>query len=229
MVNSDIGRARAMALGFGLGSVLFALGTVMVWLSLSAVAVSVTFAIGALLFTAAALVQWRSAVAREPAPATGFWNRIRRNWLNPDWMSAVIQLVGTLYFNVMTVRALALALGHATHSDRGVWHPDYVGSLLFLIASLVAWHPRARKRRGQLLHGRAKSVNAANMLGSIFFGLSAWGAKPMIDGGIQSVAASNWGTFLGAIGFLIAALLSWPRGTPERPVAPKPDATDATP
>jgi len=209
-----------MALGFGFGSLLFALGTVMVWLSWPVVTLSVVFAVGALLFTAAAFVQWRSAVAREPAPATGFWRRIRQNWLNPDWSSALIQLLGTLYFNVMTVRALVLALGYTPHSDRGVWHPDYVGSLLFLIASLVAWHPRARKRRGQLLHGRAKSVNTANMLGSIFFGLSAWGAKPMIDGSIQSVAASNWGTFLGALGFLTAALLSWPSRVPASRPAP---------
>ncbi len=209
-----------MALGFGLGSVLFALGTVMVWLSLSNVTASVTFAIGALLFTAAAFLQWRLAVARESEPATGFWNRMHQDWVNPDWTSAVIQLVGTLYFNVMTVRALVLALGHATYSDRGVWHPDYVGSLLFLIASLVAWHPRARRRRNKLLHGRAKSVNAANMLGSIFFGLSAWGAKPLIDGSIQSVAASNWGTFLGAIGFLTAALLSWPGRTSGKTATP---------
>ncbi|MGV1037029.1 MAG: hypothetical protein ACOYD0_08385 [Candidatus Nanopelagicales bacterium] len=220
MVNSEFSRARAMALGFGLGSLLFALGTVGVWLSLSVVAVSVIFAIGALLFTAAAFVQWRSAVAREPEPAAGFWQRIQQNWHNPDWASAIIQLLGTLYFNVMTVRALVLAIGLTTLSDRGVWHPDYVGSLLFLIASVVAWHPRARLRRGQLLHGRERWVNAANVLGSVFFGLSAWGAKPLIDGSIQSVAASNWGTFLGAIGFLTAALLSWPGRAPERATVP---------
>lgn len=209
-MHSDVLRARALALGFGLGSLLFALGTVFVWLSLSAVVVNVTFALGAALFTSGAFMQWRAAVARTPSPPSGFWKRAHQDWRNPDWVSAVIQLLGTLFFNVMTLRALVLSLGQPTISDRGVWHPDYVGSLLFLIASWVAWHPIARERRGRLLHGRARSVNTFNMLGSILFGLSAWGAKPTMDGGIQSVAASNWGTFLGAIAFLVAASLSWP-------------------
>ena len=209
-MKSDLNRLRAMALGFGLGSALFALGTVLVWLSGSEVTVNVTFALGAAFFTAAAFIQWRTAVAHAPPPPAGFWQRIGANLANPDWASAVIQFLGTLYFNVMTVRALAQALGNATISDHGVWHPDYVGSVLFLIASWVAWHPIARERRGRLLHGRAKWITGANMLGSIFFGISAWGAEPMADDSIQSVAASNWGTFLGALAFLTAASLSWP-------------------
>ena len=60
---SDLNRLRAMALGFGLGSALFALGTVLVWLSGSEVTVNVTFALGAAFFTAAAFIQWRTAVA----------------------------------------------------------------------------------------------------------------------------------------------------------------------
>jgi hypothetical protein len=202
-----------MALGFGLGASLFALGTVLVWLSVSDVAISVVFATGALLFTSAAYLQWRTAKAHAPKAPDAFWEQIKQNLSNPDWSSAAIQLVGTFYFNVMTIRALVLSLGHSTISDRGVWHPDFVGSALFLIASWVAWHPIARERRHRLLYGRSKWINTANMMGSVLFALSAWGALPIADDMIRNVPASNWGTFLGAISFLIAAALMWPPKT----------------
>ncbi len=194
-----------MSLGFGIGSLLFALGALMAVEQLNLVVNSVVYAVGAVCFTAAAVVQLRAA-ADHPAPS-----RLR----DPDWMSAAIQLAGTLFFNVMTIRALALALDspHATYDK--VWKPDIFGSLLFLISSWIAWHPVARRQRHHLLAGRSRLICWSNMLGSVFFGLSAVGAVMLPDGTLRNEGWDNWGTFLGAVGFFVAAMALRPT-RPER-------------
>lgn len=92
----------------------------------------------------------RATVAHTPSQPSGFWERARQDWRNPDWVSAVIQLLGTLFFNVMTLRALVLSLGHPTISDRGVWHPErrgkqlgtFLGAVAFLVAASLSWPTR---------------------------------------------------------------------------------------
>ena len=152
-----------MAAGFGVGSALFAAGAMLSVMQADAVFTSVVYALGAVCFTTAAGVQWRSAADHHPP------SRLK----DPDWMSAAIQFVGTLYFNVMTIRALILSIDATSVSYDAVWQPDVVGSLLFLISSWVAWHPIAREHRHHLLHGRSLLICWANMLGSVFFGISA--------------------------------------------------------
>ena len=196
---------NAMAAGFGVGSALFAAGAMLSVMQADAVFTSVVYALGAVCFTTAAGVQWRSAADHHPP------SRLK----DPDWMSAAIQFVGTLYFNVMTIRALILSIDATSVSYDAVWQPDVVGSLLFLISSWVAWHPIAREHRHHLLHGRLLLICWANMLGSVFFGISAVGAKMLPDGTLRNDGWNNWGTFLGAVGFFIAAMALRPTG-PER-------------
>ena len=196
---------NAMAAGFGVGSALFAAGAMLSVMQADAVFTSVVYALGAVCFTTAAGVQWRSAADHHPP------SRLK----DPDWMSAAIQFVGTLYFNVMTIRALILSIDATSVSYDAVWQPDVVGSLLFLISSWVAWHPIAREHRHHLLHGRSLLICWANMLGSVFFGISAVGAKMLPDGTLRNDGWNNWGTFLGAVGFFIAAMALRPTG-PER-------------
>lgn len=198
-----------MALGFGTGSVLFGLGAIMAVAEANDVAIGIVFALGAVLFTTAAAVQWRAA-ADKPMPS-----RLR----DPDWMSAVIQFVGTLFFNVMTIRALWQAIDASSADYDRVWHPDVIGSLLFLISSWIAWHPIARQHRHHLLHGRSRLICWANMLGSVFFGLSAVGAKMLPDGTFQNLRWDNLGTLLGAVGFLIAAAALRPTADERRRAA----------
>ena len=208
-----------MALGFGLGSVCFSVGTVMVWLSRGAIATNFVFAVGAIFFTAAAAVQLAAAERRAPHAIPGVERRVRHYITNPDWMSSIIQLVGTLYFNAMTILALGLSLGQPNINGARIWDPDLIGSILFLISSWVAWHPIARERRQALLHGRALWANASNMLGSIFFGISAWGADPTWARNTENIVANNWGTFLGGLAFLLGSALSWPSNQPDEQAA----------
>lgn len=188
-----------------MGSALFAVGALMSVMQLDLVVNSIVYALGAVCFTVAAGVQWRQAADHRPSS----------RWRDPDWMSAAIQFVGTLFFNVMTIRALALALNPSTTSYEDVWNPDVFGSLLFLVSSWIAWHPIAREHRHHLLRGRSHLICIANMLGSVFFGISAIGAMALPGGTLNNQDWDNWGTFLGAAGFFIAAIALRPTG-PER-------------
>ena len=200
---------NAMSVGFGIGSLLFAAGAMLSVIAANAVLTSVVYVVGAVCFTTAAAVQWVSAADHHPPSV------IR----DPDWMSAALQFVGTVYFNVMTIRALVLSMGSSSVSYDAVWQPDVIGSLLFLASSWVAWHPIAREHRHHLLHGRSRLICWANMMGSIFFGISAVGAAMLPDGTLRDEGWNNWGTFLGAIGFFVAAAALRPTADERREAA----------
>ncbi len=186
----------AMSFGFGIGSALFAIGALMAVEGLNAVLNSVVYAAGAVGFTAAAAVQ----VANSQDHLEG--SRLR----DPDWLAAIIQLMGTLFFNVMTIRALIQSINPQSGDYSQIWQPDVVGSILFLVASYIAWRPVVRHRRHHLLQGRSHMIAALNMLGSVFFGISAAGAQLLPTGEYANEGWNNWGTFLGAACFFVAAV-----------------------
>ncbi len=198
---------RLMSLGFGIGSFLFGLGAVLAMIGTPVPTADEIFVVGAICFTFAAAVQLLSAIQHAP---TG--PRLLRHVLtDPDLVSSTIQLIGTLYFNVMTVRALLLPM-----TEYGaVWRPDVYGSVCFLLSSWIAWHPVVRLRRYGLVITRSSVILWANMLGSIFFAVSAWGATLIRPGTFENSLWANLGTLLGAIGFLIAAVLVWPTPSEE--------------
>ena len=105
---------------------------------------NLTYFVGSIFFTTAAFLSFVEVV-RTPdtigAPAVAS----RRALWQPhriDWWATVVQLIGTLYFNVSTGYAFFATLDTA-HADRWVWRPDAVGSVCFLVASGLAW-PRSR-------------------------------------------------------------------------------------
>ncbi|WP_435527995.1 hypothetical protein [Microbacterium aurantiacum] len=102
-------------------------------------------------------------------------------------------------------------LSAATGSDTPAagWRPDAGGSILFLVLSALAlvaaarrhelWDPLARTWHGTWL----------NAAGSVFFAVSAVGAFVMpATRAPLDAAAANAGTLVGALCFLVAALLS---------------------
>jgi hypothetical protein len=91
-----------------------------------------------------------------------------------------------------------------------VWRPDWRGSVCFLVSGAVAY--RASPRHGW--HGwlpvRGEAgwwQPAVNLLGCIFFGISAIaGYVVPSTGSVLDLAAANWNTALGAACFLACAL-----------------------
>ena len=202
------------------GSACFVLGSVPAYLSAVGGPVDgITYFVGSLFFTAASYAQLVQVQTPGMTPAAGrslhtpitlrFWN-----WLPRDrnWLAAMTQFPGTLFFNVSTLFALATNATVAV-KDRHVWRPDIFGSTLFLIASVF----------GILAVGHFLSVQPRsipwriawlNMIGSILFMASAIVSFIVPDTGeLVNVRISIVGTLLGAVCFFIGAALLFPAWT----------------
>jgi drug/metabolite transporter (DMT)-like permease len=195
-------RLRREAWGFAVGSLFFALGAVPFYAdAVGEIVTNLTFFVGAIFFTLAALIQLLLSGRRPPRKGS---NRADR----ADWWAAAVQFAGTLFFNLSTSAALLTVVNSDARVGSG-WRPDAWGSICFLIASALAvvattdrdglWDPQARSWRCTWL----------NMAGSVFFGISAIGAFVIPStSDFVSLLWANLGTFLGALCFLAAALLS---------------------
>lgn len=203
-------RARGWWIGvlFAVGSLLFALGAFPAYSSSVGVPVtSATFFVGSIFFTAAAFLQYREVV--DSIPVDG--GRRRRFFVfrprKIEWLASAIQLAGTLFFNRSTGNACRIDLtARAAHQT--VWRPDAVGSVCFLVASLLAWwevcHGWGEWRRRQVDWW----ITLVNLLGSVAFGASAVAGYIVPGTGqIRNASLSNLGTFVGAVGFLVGSVL----------------------
>ncbi|WP_061001024.1 hypothetical protein, partial [Mycolicibacterium mucogenicum] len=127
-----------------------------------------------------------------------------------QWWSAAIQFMGTVLFNVSTGAAV---WAHAVLAERRyVWAPDAAGSLAFLL----------RYKRQVLVVGLWSPKSVAwqaswiNMMGCVAFQVSALAAFVRKTGVTIDERMANFGTFVGALCFLVAALLVRPKGNPEK-------------
>jgi ribosomal protein S18 acetylase RimI-like enzyme len=200
---------------FAIGSLLFAIGSVPGYVSAAgAVGDTVTYFVGSLFFTAAAFLSYREAVDASPR---GLNPEHRRLFVYQpgriDWWATVVQLVGTVYFNVSTGTATVVGLSAQT-AHQHVWRPDAIGSTCFLIASALAWY--------EVCHGwvawqpRTYSwwITLVNLVGSIAFGISAVaGYVNPISGVVHNADRADTQTLIGAVCFLIGAVLLLPERT----------------
>jgi hypothetical protein len=184
---------------FMVGSACFALGSLPGFASrANPTAVGVTFFVGSVFFTSAAALQHLQTVrAGRAAGLAG----LRR----PDTWATAVQLVGTVFFNITTGAALNDTLDTQQEIAR-VWAPDAIGSACFLVASYLAILVVRRDRRpGDEIDRR---IAWLNMLGSVFFGISAATSYILPSTGeILDAEATNAFTFLGAACFLLGARL----------------------
>jgi hypothetical protein len=186
-----------MARAFALGSACFLVGPVPGYATLvGARADALTFFVGSILFTIGGGLQTRLAAPHRAEDAAG----------RAAWWAAVIQSLGTLFFNVTTFRALQVTLGDPQY-DRLVWRPDAFGSICFLVSGFVAY--RVSARRGWLPRriGPGWWQPGVNLLGCVFFGVAA--VAGYVVGASTSVldqAAANLTTSAGAACFLACAV-----------------------
>jgi len=200
---------------FAVGSTFFAVGSVPGYASaVGAGADAATFFCGSLFFTTAAYLQFTGAGRPDDALPTRHpvaW----RPGSGTAWAGA-IQFAGTLWFNVTTFAATLRNLTVA-QQNRWIWRPDALGSICFLVSSAIAlavvaagtgwWRPGSRDWKAAAL----------NMLGSVAFGVSAVASYVVPDSGtVRNAKLVNLGTFVGAVCFLVAALVVLPRRAPAR-------------
>jgi len=190
-------RERWMALCFAVGSACFLVGPFPGYLQLVGdTADAITFFAGSILFTGGGVLQSTVAFAERRSAGAG----------RAAWWAAAIQSTGTLFFNVTTYRALRTSISSSGYNHL-VWRPDALGSVCFLISGAIAY--RASPRQGwRPARGSSGWWEAAvNLLGCIFFGISAIaGYVVPATGSMIDQAAANWNTALGAACFLACAL-----------------------
>jgi hypothetical protein len=209
-------RSRSWWIGilFAIGSALFAVGAVPGFAQdVGRLLDSITFFVGSLFFTSAGFLQyWESTDVGRVDSARGWGRLIFARPRQIDWWASGIQLIGTLYFNVSTAVAISTDLSAQT-ARQHVWRPDAVGSVCFLVASGLAW--------AEVCHGwvawtpRSVSwwITLLNLLGSVAFGVSAVASYVVpATGQLRNVERSNVGTFVGALFFLLGAVLLLPEG-----------------
>ncbi|MEA2843478.1 MAG: hypothetical protein QOJ69_1149 [Actinomycetota bacterium] len=216
---------RSIGLLFMVGSALFGVGSFPIANRWDPRFDSAAYAVGAVFFTAAATLQFLQSLA-PPRPAAAPRSDVapRPDVAAPagapelprlrlvEQLACGIQLVGTLWFNVMTIDALVTNLT-AREAERRIWYPDAFGSVCFLVASYLAmaavsgsW--RLRLRGPHDLEGRIAELN---WWGSIAFGISALGGIILPSGQDLDYAVATVGTFVGAICFFLGARLMLPR------------------
>jgi hypothetical protein len=177
-------RERWMGLLFATGSLCFLIGPFPGYVQLvGATADALTFFVGSLLFTGGGAMQlWLSLGTQRAA----VW-------------AAAVQSAGTLFFTVTTFAAPHTAVDNPSY-DRLVWRPDAYGSVCFLVSGLITYFALPRR----------DWTPAVNLLGCVFFGISAVAGYVVPDtGSILDLAAANWNTALGAACFLACALTAF--------------------
>jgi hypothetical protein len=188
-----------MALSFALGSACFLVGPFPGYTQLVGdSADAITFFVGSILFTGGGALQSKLA-----------WGERRSSGGRAAWWSAIVQSAGTLFFNVTTYQALHVALTSSEY-DRLVWRPDWRGSICFLVSGAIAYRASARHGWHDWLPARGGEgwwQPAVNLLGCVFFGISAVaGYVVPSSGSVLDLAAANWNTSLGAACFLACAI-----------------------
>jgi hypothetical protein len=203
-----------MAWAFIIGSAAFVVGVPLSEnTALSPAVGAAVFFLGSVFFTTAGTLQFlasREELPPEPGGRSGWFRSLARP-RTVDWTASAVQLAGTLWFNVTTGRALVDALGTGEATTSQVWRPDALGSIAFLVASWLAFAPEVRWRRHAGARDRSWAIAALNMLGSVLFGISAVGAFTRSSGELVNLGWANAGTALGAVCFLVGAVLLLPR------------------
>jgi len=178
------------------GSFCFAIGSLPAYAArVDGRVIGVTFVVGSIFFTSAAASQ-----------LTEVWGTGKAL----DRWATVVQLFGTVMFNLSTADALIDSLD-ATELDRLVWGPDMFGSVAFLVASHCAWLAVCGRLWRVLTDNDEWWVAALNYLGSVFFMASAIASLvlPTTDA-VVNIVVVNAGTFLGAVCFFVGAYLLLP-------------------
>ena len=193
---------------FAVGSTCFVLGPLPAYVSaVGGQAAAVTFFVGSIFFTSGAYLSYLQVVRHtgrrwfgwEPSHA-GFW-------------ATFFQLVGTVFFNASTFAALLNVPDDLV--NRVIWRPDAIGSICFLVSSVIAFAEAGHRWWSWRPGERDWHITALNVWGSVFFGFSAVGAYVEPGGELANAQWANGGTFLGAVCFLASSLLTMGEGKHE--------------
>lgn len=184
-----------VAVLFIVGSLLFAVGSFPIYSQLvDPGGVGITFAAGSVFFTLAAAGQLRQTKKAERLA----------------WWAALVQLVGTLLFNLSTFDAMIDGLT-VEQTNRLVWAPDVFGSVAFLVASHLGWRYVVARSRPVAAGASERWSAGANYVGSVLFMMSAVASFTLeTTDEVVNTAIVNSTTCAGALCFLAGAYVLLP-------------------
>jgi hypothetical protein len=202
---------------FAVGSICFALGALPPFATaVGTDADNLTYFVGSIFFTMAAFLQYSEAATTDKRLDGGDRRHIRQLFEvqhgRIDWWASLVQFVGTLWFNRTTFSAWVVGLGSSS-AHHPVWRPDALGSICFLVSSWLAWAEECHGPLAWRPDDLAWWITLVNLLGSVAFGASAIASYVKPNGQLVSLALTNLGTFVGAVLFLVGALLLLPERT----------------
>ena len=199
---------------FAIGSICFALGSIPLYFDhIQPAVVAATFFVGSLFFTSASAVQYHetqsapTGIERGSAGPRGLRALLGATPRRIDWWAAVVQLVGTVFFNITTFAATRthLTLDQERHL---IWAPDFFGSICFLVASWLAYSEVNHAVRPHSDGSTGWWIASVNMVGSVAFGAAAVASRYLrTTGDIANITLVNVGTLAGALCFLAGAVL----------------------
>jgi len=205
-----------LAVLFMVGSSLFAIASFpLYWQLVDGHVVGITFVLGSLFFTTAGYSSFYQTINddRDADTPAKLWAWTPRGLL---WWSAIVQLAGTLLFNVNTIAATVTTFT-TEKENRLVWGPDFLGSIAFLVASQLAWRHLSGRFWFRDPDDPVWWSSLLNYLGSVFFMASAIASFTLeTTDEALNIAIVNAGTFLGAICFLVGAYVLLPPLTETR-------------
>lgn len=221
---SPAGLGWWIAVLFMIGSGCFALGSLAglvpglsALLFQQAAELNAVFFVGSLFFTSAAYLQLLEAANadRRARQARGLPLEEPFSWFGWQpgqigWLSAAIQLVGTLLFNINTADAMLPGLDWLQQNQL-IWTPDFLGSICFLAASWLAVLECCHGMAFWKIQGLSWWIVMINMLGSIGFGIAAIFAFTLPDASsVLDLGQVNFWILVGALCFLSGAYLLLP-------------------
>jgi hypothetical protein len=203
---------------FAIGASCFAFGAVPMYLKYVGIQNDgLTFFVGSIFFTTASLSQYIETInARQTPIGSLIKEKIRFITWEPrriDWLASVVQLIGTVLFNISTFYALNFAMT-SQEINHLVWAPDALGSICFLIASGLVWLEVGHSLLSWQIGNLSWRIALLNLVGSVAFGVSAVSAfMPPMVGHPLNIVLVNFGTFVGAVCFFSGAILLLPERT----------------
>lgn len=209
---------RHIGVAFAVGAALFALASVLMFISIHHPALTnltnLTFFLGSVPFTIAASLQHlqsaNSSVASpisRPASTRQTFRLIGWEPRSAGWWSSFSQWLGTIAFNISTFNAIA-APDQKLLDTLEVWAPNFEGSVLFLVSGYLAYIEVSNTYWSWRPKSLSWQIVFINLLGCIAFMISAVApiaTKP--ETLVWFLTYSNTYTLIGAICFFIGAVL----------------------
>ena len=210
-----LGRANLVAAtAFILGGTLFALGALFAQLDVGSVrAVDTVYLVGGVFFSIGGFVSVLQAtntptdIDQDGSLTSARWRWFSFEPRNIGWLSAAVLFLGTLFFAVSLVSAFAQDLT-ARQTNGWIWLPDVVGCICFLVSGHLALVEVGHGRIWRVVNDLGWWIVGVNQVGSILFFLAGVAAftRPATSTALD-LGLVNWGTFAGAVGFVVGGVL----------------------